>query len=317
MEEINRSIAKSLDKILINHDNAIWSRLDKIIEKKRILHNDSICYIYTIKQDINGKYLVEELAEYLCHRVAEYVTPLKERKRAQDKDAKAGEGSFYHTSKLISQAKSLFIQNDRSGELGELLLWVLATDVLKLPQLINKMFLKTSSSMHVHGSDGIHVGYNVETGVMSLYWGEAKMYSSFDSALKNCLDSVQDFLAEDGSRRQRDIELISANLDETIIDPKIEKMWADYFDKDKPASNFLKHCAICFIGFDDEKYCLPCNLQQPPESYFQKEITHWIDKLEGKLANTEIFEGKELHFFLMPLKSVQTFRKTFLNFIRA
>ncbi|WP_374545520.1 DUF1837 domain-containing protein [Rhodoblastus sp.] len=60
---------------------------------------------------------------------------------------------------LVTEARDLFMRTDketgRSGELGELLLYMLIEWVLKAPIVACKMYLKTSQQMPVHGVDGI------------------------------------------------------------------------------------------------------------------------------------------------------------------
>lgn len=82
---------------------------------------------------------------------------------------------------------------DKTGEGGEILLYILTQDILKLPQLISKMSLKTSAKMHYQGADGVHFRYNRTTGNLELYWAEAKMYQNLNAALTNCFDSLKGF----------------------------------------------------------------------------------------------------------------------------
>jgi hypothetical protein len=61
-------------------------------------------------------------------------------------------------TKLANQAKRLFTRLANSGEGGEFILFLFAEQFLRFPQIICKMSLKTSSQMHYHGADGIHIG---------------------------------------------------------------------------------------------------------------------------------------------------------------
>jgi hypothetical protein len=84
--------------------------------------------------------------------------------------------------RLHQQALDLFKRankkTNRNGEFGELITYLLIESVLKAPQFVAKMSLKTNSQMPVHGSDGIHLSYSDQTGKLSLYWGESKCYAS-------------------------------------------------------------------------------------------------------------------------------------------
>ena len=83
-------------------------------------------------------------------------------------------------------ALSLFPDIESSGEGGELLLFVLAETLLRLPQILCKMSLKTNLRMHVHGADGVHAGVDPGMGRVALWWGESKIYDAA-SAIRECV----------------------------------------------------------------------------------------------------------------------------------
>lgn len=78
---------------------------------------------------------------------------------------------------LSTEARDLFMRTDdetgRSGELGELLLYMLIEWILKAPIVACKMYLKTAMQMPIHGVDGVHLGYESDKFIM--YWGESKL----------------------------------------------------------------------------------------------------------------------------------------------
>ena len=78
----------------------------------------------------------------------------------------------------------------RSGEGGEVLLFLLPEQILKLPQAICKMSLKTSPQMPIHGSDGIHIGLTEDGKKLALYYGEAKVYADLSDAIRECVESI-------------------------------------------------------------------------------------------------------------------------------
>ena len=77
--------------------------------------------------------------------------------------------------RLHLQALDLFKKanknTNRNGEFGELITFLLIESVLKAPQFVAKMSLKTNTQMPVHGSDGIHLSFDARTGNLKLYWG--------------------------------------------------------------------------------------------------------------------------------------------------
>jgi hypothetical protein len=82
--------------------------------------------------------------------------------------------------RLQREAVALFIRaqkaTNRTGEAGELLLYLLTEWILKAPQILAKMGLKTNRDMPVHGTDGIHIGYAPDKKRFCFYWGESKLF---------------------------------------------------------------------------------------------------------------------------------------------
>lgn len=301
----------SVKRLLARRKGAIWSRLEKIVEKKKVTCNNFVYYIYTIKRNADGHYKISDLIDYIFSRIVDYVIPKGEIETAKKLDSQ--EQTTCHIVELADRAKKLFNQMPNSGESGELLLYILAVDVLGFPLILNKMSLKTSTDVHYHGADGIHVKFDPQLNLLYMYWCEAKLYKNFSIALKACLRSIQDFVVENGgigSRKARDLDLVVSNLDKTITDSEEQQLWLQYFDKDSDKSNLVKHAGICFIGFDSEKYDYPLSDKSPPE-YFAEEIKIWDKTLHSALVKNIPLQEHEMHFFLMPMQSVRTFRELF------
>lgn len=86
-----------------------------------------------------------------------------------------------------------------------------------------KMSLKTSGSMPIHGCDGIHASYDEAGDILSLFWGESKLYKDIGDALTDCFDSLKSFLLECGgsdAAQERDLQLLKSFID--LKDPKLE-----------------------------------------------------------------------------------------------
>jgi len=94
-----------------------------------------------------------------------------------------------HLSKL---ARSKFIEYlDKSGELGELILYAFLETHLCAPKILSKVELKTSPNMPVHGSDGVHY-LKLSNGNYQLIFCESKTIKSLNSAIKSALKSIKD-----------------------------------------------------------------------------------------------------------------------------
>ena len=117
---------------------------------------NSHCYFLQLSGNLMPR--VKDFAKYLGNRITDFTIPRSEITRALNQGVI--ENSTTPVDELNSKARSLFTESLTSGEGGELLLSLLAEHYLKLPQLFTKMVLKTNSKVHVHGSDGMHVGVN-------------------------------------------------------------------------------------------------------------------------------------------------------------
>ncbi|NOM41508.1 DUF1837 domain-containing protein, partial [Klebsiella pneumoniae] len=111
--------------------------------------------------------------------IVDYAIP-----RSKLAEAKARDIRFNSTeavAELVERAKRSFTDLAKTGEGGEMLLFLLAERFLKLPQILCKMDLKTDSRMHFHGADGVYADVSPE-GTLKLFWGESKIYSDPNAA---------------------------------------------------------------------------------------------------------------------------------------
>jgi hypothetical protein len=127
------------------------------VERHAVIDGTSItahCHCLTL--DGNGRPRIEDLVEAVAEHVLDYAIPRSEYRTAHDEALRTG--SSQKLVRLHIKARSLFTDLVQSGEDGELLLFALAEKILRLPQLICKMSLKTHTRMHIHGADGLHAG---------------------------------------------------------------------------------------------------------------------------------------------------------------
>src|SRR2546429_1039695 len=199
------------------------------------------CYFVGI--DGNGRPRISQFIERICEHIVDYAIPRSRIHEANDHQQRTG--SSHKWVRLANEAKDLFTDLANTGEGGELILFVLAEYILRLPQIICKMSLKTSPRMHYHGADGVHAGVDAETGLLSLYWGESKMYADVARAISTCLSSLAPYLRDTEARDaagHRDIKLLSSFVD--LNDPDVEAAIKAYLDPDNPAFNRLQYCGL-------------------------------------------------------------------------
>jgi Cap4 SAVED domain len=311
-------IEKAIENLLIRGQGEIFTRIETIGLELEIDGTEAKAYCYGVKLDAQGNPRVNDLIEFVTTKLVDYSIP----KKLQD-EAKEQLNNTGSTSKIIElnkKAKLLFTDLEKTGEFGELLLYILVQEILELPQLISKMSLKTSGQLHYQGADGIHVKYDKSDDSLSLYWGESKMEQTIYSGLRNCFESLKLFLLDTyghDSTQTRDLQLITSNISENINNPDLEDILVRYFDLDDDLSNKLKYKGICFVGFDSNHY--PSSpFEKTTEvliKAFQTEMSQWLETSGKQIKKHVNLEKFEIHLFLIPFPSVQEFRTRFLKAI--
>jgi len=217
---------------------------------------------------------------------------------------------------LTTEARDLFMktQNEtgRSGELGEVLLYMLIEWVLKAPIVACKMYLKTSQQMPVHGTDGIHLGYEGDNLIM--YWGESKLHSTLASALTDIATSISEYVGSP-AKYENEVRIIRTNLNLEGVNEAGRAAIKDYFNPYKPQSNKLLDSYACLAGFDSKLYeqVATCEHSVCDEAFRQRYEAR-IDKAcqlileKVKAASLERFR---FSYFLLPFPSVDDARASF------
>lgn len=266
------------------------------------------CHCLTV--DANGRVKIARLSEFMRNALVDYAVPKSKVERARARDAQ-----YKSTSAMTAlhyEARQTFTDLDKSGEGGELLLFLLAERFLKIPQILCKMDLKTDTRMHYHGADGVY-GRVDDEGILNLYWGESKLYASATDAIRDCLKSLAPFLVEDDSAagsRERDLVLLSDKAD--ISDPQLTAALRKYFDKTSPKSNRVRYCGIAMVGFDADFY--PAEDAQAVANDIaaaaKAALQNWLKSIINRLG-VEKLEKFKIEFLCVPVPSVDRFREEF------
>ena len=244
--------------------------------------------------------------------VADYAIPRSQLAKAKDRDKK--HNSTEAVTALVEQARRSFTDLAKTGEGGEMLLFLLAERFLKLPQILCKMDLKTDSRMHYHGADGVYAGVT-DAGILKLYWGESKIYKNASAAIHDCLASLAPFLVEpehEDAGRERDLILLSDKAD--LSDPSLTEALKRYFDKNSVMSKRVQYCGVALVGFDAEFY--PGDdvkaVADEIAAAARIELEGWRSKI-GERLTAEKLAHFELELFCLPLPSAEDFRSAFLK----
>ena len=307
---MSRGPAKTVDTLLPSLLRGDGKELDAYLATLKrgivVANTKTVVHVHALLLN-NRKPRADALARAIVARIVDYVIPRSEFEAARDYDAK------YNTSarvtELRAKAKNLFADVPRSGEGGELLLYMLIQTYLRMPQLFCKMPLKTNPRLHINGTDGVHVGLDND-GTLGLYWGESKLYSDAGAAITSCLDSIMPFVCPTGATRDasdRDIELIRSGID--LNEPKLQNAILRYLDKDDRLYNKLSLRGACLIGFDHACYTKATDTEIAKE--IQGEIAKWTGSLSKQLLSRDPLHDVEMHAFILPFPSVDDFRNAF------
>jgi hypothetical protein len=268
------------------------------------------CHCLTV--DGNGRVQPRRLAEFMRNAVADYAIPRSQLAKAKARDLKYN--STEAVTALVEQARHSFTDLAKTGEGGEMLLFLLAERFLKLPQILCKMDLKTDTRMHYHGADGVYAGVNTE-GLLKLYWGESKIYKNVGSAIRDCLASLAPFLVEpehEDADRERDLILLSDKAD--LSNPDLTEALKRYFDKNSVMSKRVQYCGVALVGFDASFYPGDGAKAVADEiaEAARTELEKWRSRI-GERLKSEKLDQFEIEFFCLPLPSAEDFRSSFLK----
>lgn len=217
---------------------------------------------------------------------------------------------------LSTEARDLFMRTDketgRSGELGELLLYMLVEWVLKAPIVACKMYLKTAQQMPVHGVDGIHLGY--ESDKLIMHWGESKLHQTLPSALDDIVASISEYVKHP-SKYDNEIRIVRSNLNIDTLDDDARQAIKNYFNPYKPESNKLLESYACLAGFDSKLYENVAHLEHDAcEAAFRVDYEKRVETACELIANKAKAAGLDslrFSYFLLPFPSVDDARAKF------
>ncbi|ABN62137.1 HamA C-terminal domain-containing protein [Shewanella baltica] len=209
--------------------------------------NENKINCYYLKVDANGRPRLNELIKYMSMKITDYTIPRNRINKAKQKLIESG--CTDEITKIALEARKLFTKLELTGEGGELLLFALTESILKFPQVLCKMSLKTDEQMHFHGADGVFLGVD-DNDMLCVYWGESKLHATHSSAISECITSIANILKMEPDV-DSDIRLIDyIDLDNSSLEEAIK----NYFDYTSPSYDQLRPCAVFLVSFDHSAY---------------------------------------------------------------
>jgi hypothetical protein len=277
--------------------------LDSLPTTKTLSGLVSTARFHYLKLDSNGRPRWLDLARNLATQILFYCFSVQKRSEACTDD---------EILELRQEAREFFREADRSGEAGEILLYFLQEVILKAPQIVSKISLKSNPQLETFGSDGIHMKWHEKDGKLDLYFGEAKLYGDLASAVNEAVKSILGF-HEKGMER---FELRMVTRHFKNADGPTKEAVLDYV-KTGTAAETVRINHACLLGFNSDAYSrLPHggekDLQQIFCDRYQANVDSLKEAIESKFSK---FKKKRLRFevFVLPFTSVDQFRKAFLK----
>lgn len=311
---------KSLNTCLANMFEIVENKHNEVCEEI-----NTMVYSHCLKPNFaKTDYCYQELAKILYNQIVEYTIPRSEKEEA------IATGNTSYILELEEKAKKKYIDYwrkrnqvvkkeqledneiiSKSGEGGEELLFLLAEQILHLPQAICKMNLKTSGSMHFHGADGIHIGLTEDDSKLALYYSEVKVHKEVNAAISKCLNSIAPLLKRE-EKEIFELNLLNSHLDLGNND-QLTKLLKEFFNPNRvECSEFTEVRGLCLVAFDENKYNGYDSLQNAKN--IMPEVANWISKFKTEKNNNDL-NDIIINVFFIPMTCVDTFRGTFKNLI--
>lgn len=256
-----------------------------------------ICQFHLVKCTA-AAFRDDDLIQFMLRKVVFFVLQKKEYQDANFEDARD----------LFIRAERTFSKAPRTGEAGELLLFILleANDIV---QLFSKMNLKTSANMPIHGVDSIHIQVGKE---VKLHFGHSKMYADFTSGLNSALDDVVRFKAD--PLRKKELHLLSSHIDASRFE-KYTDVIKSLINPYASNRELYKEKNTIFIASDEEFMKSAKNNEMTLDAFmrdeYEKKQTAIASVIAEKVSAIEDIKGEELLFLMMPMVDVDNFRTKF------
>ena len=309
--------ANTLREVLlecIHPEPSITAAHLKVVERDLIVdETNTLIHCYAPTLDGNGRLRINALAEFMRDRVLRFVIPKKDIQAAESAREKNGDISPY--IRLHERAKRAFTTIKNTGEGGEFLLFALAEKEFSLTQILSKMSLKTSTTMHYHGADGVYASVD-EKGILSLFWGESKLYDNATSAITDCLKSLAPHLLEEqGEDTPSAQDMVLLNEYADIGDDAACTILKRFLDPNDSQAQKLRICGIALVTFDNGAFPQDGESRgvwEEIEIALKSTLPQWKRHIR-KRVGVEKLEAFDIHFICLPMACADDFRKAFLG----
>jgi len=257
--------------------------------------------LHFVRADASGEPRFRELARLLARYITHYCFKAERRRDLSERQR----------NEMFMQARDLFRMSENSGQVGELLIYFLLETVLHAPQCLKKMPMTTNPKEERRGSDGVHLRWDDDAGVLEIIFAESKMWKSFSDALGDAFKSIETF--HDSRTKHHEVNAFTSGF--SNLDAVLQQRVVSYIEGQN--SSNCRLVQACLIGFDWPEYqCLTDERRATFVNEFEDRYRDWAigigDHLNEKLS---AFKHKHLRFefFMLPFIDVEAFRTWFVQ----
>lgn len=250
---------------------------------------------------------------YLWDNIAQTALSEKERSSLIDQS---------HSS-LIAAAQNLRLtDNDEIGqgsEIAEVFLYGLMRHRFGALPVVPKIFYKQNVQDNAKGADSVHIVVNDEEDDFTLWFGEAKFYSSIaDSRLDSVVTSVMNSLSTDKLKKENAIITSVSDLDGLPIAPELRAKIKAALDNKESIDNLkakihipiliLHECSTTSAATDlteGYKADIVAFHKNRAEAYFKKQI--------AKSGSIHKYDDLNFHIILFPVPNKKKIVEAFVQ----
>jgi hypothetical protein len=294
-------------KAALNNKQRFLNLFTKIVDNHQIDgHEKSNLSLFILKTNAND-FVYDEMSRVLATSAIDYALSRKTRVATLND---FGEGE------LFKQACSLFVPNyGGSGELGEMLLFCFLEADLDAPKILSKLEVKTSTNMHVHGSDGVHFKQLAKENTYQLIFGESKMEKDIKEGISNGFTSIWEFKNEknkDGKSKSgigNEKRLINAQLEkEAFTEEELNFIKKLIYPSQSSEEIFVDDAFALFVGFeiqitDDEKSLPNFDFRDQLQKKIEKKVTDQLSYIIEQIKFREL-TGHHFYIYFLPFTNI-------------
>ncbi|HGO9425628.1 TPA: DUF1837 domain-containing protein [Bacillus cereus] len=228
---------------------------------------------------------------------------------------------------LSKVAREKFVEYKKNtGELGEFLLYCFLEGHLKAPKIFSKLEMKTSTSMYVNGSDGVHF-LKLPDDNYQLVFGESKTIKKLGNAMYDAFRSIYQFINEINDKG--DIKsginfekrLISDNLDHESWSKEEKEFLTKLIYPTTDEEFDVDDAFGIFVGFqitptDDQKRLSNSNYRKTIEAEVRAQLSKELNHIKELIEKYKLF-GYSFYIYALPFTELDKAREEIMKGITA